>query len=186
MAVIERQYIGGACPNIACLPSKNVIYTAQVAGFARKLTDFGMYADHFSVNMAGVRERKRQMVAKQVQAHLDLFRSSGAELILGTGRFVAPKTIEVTLPNGTTRRLQADCVLIGTGSRAIVGDTPGLREANPLTHVELLDLETVPSHLIIFGGGYVGLEFALAMRRLAARLPWSSIMDTCCTRKIRT
>ncbi len=87
VVVVERQYIGGACPNIACLPSKNFIYTAQVAGFARKLADFGMSAEHLSVNMAGVRERKRQMVAKQVQAHLDLFTSSGAELILGTGRF---------------------------------------------------------------------------------------------------
>ncbi len=168
VAVVERQYIGGACPNIACLPSKNVIYTSQVAGYAKRLADFGMSAEHFTVSMAGVRERKREMVAKQVQTHLDLFRKSGAELILGTGRFVDSKTIEVTLPNGTTRRLQGKCVLIGTGSRAVVGDTPGLREANPLTHVELLELETVPGHLIILGGGYVGLEFALAMRRFGS------------------
>ena len=168
VAVIERQYVGGACPNIACLPSKNVIYTSQVAGYARRLADFGMSAEHFSVNMAGVRERKREMVAKQVQAHLDLFCKSGAELILGTGRFIGPKTIEVTLPDGATRRLQGERILIGTGSRAVIGDTPGLREANPLSHVELLELETVPNRLIILGGGYVGLEFALAMRRFGS------------------
>ncbi len=168
VAVIERQYIGGACPNIACLPSKNVIYSAQVAGYARKLVDFGMSAEHFAVSMVGVRERKRAMVAKQVQAHLELFNKTGAELILGTGRFAGPKTVEITQPDGTTRRLQGERILIGTGSRAFVGDTPGLRESHPLTHVELLELENLPEHLIIFGGGYVGLEFAHAMRRLGS------------------
>ena len=168
VAVVERQYIGGACPNIACLPSKNVIYTAHVAGYARKLVNFGMSAEHFSVNMAVVRERKREMVAKQLQAHIDLFHNTGAELILGTGRFIGPKSIEVTSANGITRKLQGERILSGTGSRAIVEDTPGLREANPLTHVEILELETIPSHLIILGGGYVGLEFALSMRRLGS------------------
>jgi pyruvate/2-oxoglutarate dehydrogenase complex dihydrolipoamide dehydrogenase (E3) component len=168
VAVIERRYLGGACPNIACLPSKNVIYTAQVAGFAKKLADFGMSAEHFNVNMAGVRERKRQMVAKQVQAHLDLFHASGAELILGTGRFVNANTVEVALSSGGTRNVQGKRILIGTGSRAVVGDTPGLREADPLTHVEALELDTVPGHLIILGGGYVGLEFAHAMRRFGS------------------
>ena len=168
VAVVERHYVGGACPNIACLPSKNVIYTSQVAGYARRLAEFGMSAEHFSVNMTGIRQRKREMVAKQVQAHLNLFRKSGAELIFGTGRFVDSQTIEVTLPNGTTRRLQGKRILIGTGSRAVIADTPGLREANPLTHVELLELEIVPAHLIILGGGYVGLEFALAMRRFGS------------------
>ena len=168
VAVIEHRYIGGACPNVACLPSKNIIYTAQVAGYARKFNDFGMSAQRFAVNMAGVRERKRQMVSKQVQAHLNLFNKSGAELILGAGRFVGPKTIEVTLTDGMSRTLQGDRILIGTGSRAIVGEIPGLREADPLTHVELLELETIPDHLIIFGGGYAGLEFAQAMRRLGS------------------
>ncbi len=168
VAVVERHYIGGACPNIACLPSKNVVHTAQVAGYARRLAEFGMSAEHFSVNMGEIRERKRKMVAKQVQDHLALFQKSGAELILGTGRFVGPRLVEVTLPDGAKRRLQGVRVLIGTGSRAIVGDMPGLREAHPLTHVELLELSTVPCHLIIFGGGYVGLEFALAMRRFGS------------------
>ena len=170
VAVVERKYIGGACPNIACLPSKNVIYSSQVAGYARRLAEFGMSAEHLSIDMAAVRERKREMVAKQVQDHLDLFRKTGAELILGTGRFVGPKTIEVTLPNGTTRKLQGERVLIGTGSRAVTEDTPGLREANPLTHVELLDIENLPGHLIILGGGYVGLEFAIAMRRFGSEV----------------
>ena len=89
-------------------------------------------------------------------------------MIFGTGRFVAPKTIEVNLPDGTTRKLQGKRILIGTGSRAVIADTPGLREANPMTHVELLELDTVPHQLIIVGGGYVGLEFALAMRRFGS------------------
>ena len=168
VAVVERQYIGGACPNIACLPSKNVIYSAQVAGYARNLSAFGMSAEHFTVDMAGVRERKREMVRKQVQAHLELFRASGAELISGSGRFVASKTVEVTMPDGGKRRLRGECVLIGTGSRAVVENIPGLRDASPLTHVEALELDSIPNHLIILGGGYVGLEFAHAMRRFGS------------------
>lgn len=170
VAVVERQYIGGACPNIACLPSKNVIYSAQVAGYARNLSAFGMSSEHFAVDMAGVRERKREMVAKQVEAHLELFHASGAELINGSGHFVGPKTVEVTTPDGGTRQLRGRNVLIGTGSRAVVEDIPGLRAASPLTHVEALELDTVPGHLIILGGGYVGLEFAHAMRRFGSNV----------------
>src|SRR5271154_4288 len=158
VAVVERKYVGGSCPNIACLPSKNVVHSAKIATYLR---DFGGRID-----MTTVRERKRRMVDGLVAAHLQKFRASGAELVMGTGRFVAPRTIEVNLNAGGTRTLRGDNVVVNTGSRARIDDTPGLRDARPLTHVEALELDRVPEHFVVLGGGYIGLELAQALRRL--------------------
>ncbi len=170
VAVVERRYVGGSCPNIACLPSKNVIHTAQFAHDVRRSEEFGVGIDNFRVNMAVVRDRKRRMVQGLVDVHLALYRQSGTELIMASGRFVGPKTIEATLPDGTKRLLQGKNVVIGTGTHAVVENIPGLASAQPLTHVEVLELDVVPEHLIILGGGYVGLEFAQAMRRFGSRV----------------
>jgi pyruvate/2-oxoglutarate dehydrogenase complex dihydrolipoamide dehydrogenase (E3) component len=170
VAAIERKYVGGACPNIACLPSKNIIHTAQVAQYVRHAEEFGITTEGFSVSMPVVRERKRRMVKGLVDTHLDLYHRSGAELIMASGRFVGPRTLEAALPDGTNRLLRGKNVVIGTGTHASVDDTPGLREAQPLTHVEALELDVVPEHLIVLGGGYVGLEFAQAMRRFGSKV----------------
>jgi len=170
VAVIERRYIGGACPNIACLPSKNVIHTAQMVHNVRRSEKFGIGIDSFRVDMSAVRDRKRRMVRGLVDTHLSLFKQSGAELILGSGKFVGRKTIEATLPNGTTRLLHGNNVVIGTGTHAAIEDIPGLASAQPLTHVEALELDVVPEHLIVLGAGYVGLEFAQAMRRFGSKV----------------
>jgi pyruvate/2-oxoglutarate dehydrogenase complex dihydrolipoamide dehydrogenase (E3) component len=169
-AVIERKYIGGSCPNIACLPSKNVIHSAKVANYFFRSTEFGITKDNVGINMAGVRERKRKMVASEVQFHLDLYKKSGTELIIGSGRFVAPKTIEVTAAGGSARLLRGKRVVINTGSRATIDSTPGLADAKPMTHIEALELDRIPDHLLVIGGGYVGLEFAQAMRRFGSRV----------------
>src|SRR5438093_936863 len=100
-AVIERKYVGGSCPNIACLPSKNIIHSAKVASYFRRSEEFGVTKDNWKINMQAVRERKRRMVAALVDAHLDNYKNSGAELVMGSGRFVGPKTIEVTSSNGS-------------------------------------------------------------------------------------
>ena len=100
VAVIERKYIGGSCPNIACLPSKNVIHSAKVASYFCRSEEFGIIKDHYRVEMSAVRQRKRKMVDDLIQAHLDNFKASGAELILGSGRFVGPRTLEVALAEG--------------------------------------------------------------------------------------
>jgi pyruvate/2-oxoglutarate dehydrogenase complex dihydrolipoamide dehydrogenase (E3) component len=170
VAAIERKYIGGACPNIACLPSKNIIHTAQIAHYVRNSEEFGITTEGFSVKMPAVRERKRRMVQGLVDTHLDLYRRSSAELIIASGRFVGPRTLEATLPDGTKRVLRGTNVVIGTGTHAAVDSTPGLLETQPLTHVEALELDVVPEHLIVLGGGYVGLEFAQAMRRFGSKV----------------
>ena len=169
-AVIERKYLGGACPNIACLPSKNVIQSAKVASYFQRSEVYGIHKPEWSVSMPGVHAHKQAMVADLHQMHLDNFAKSGAEIVMGEGRFIAEKTVEVSLHDGGVRRLRGDLVFINTGTRARIDPVPGLAEASPLTHVEALDLETLPEHLLVLGGGYVGLEFAQAMRRFGSQV----------------
>jgi pyruvate/2-oxoglutarate dehydrogenase complex dihydrolipoamide dehydrogenase (E3) component len=169
-AVGERRYVGGSCPNIACLPSKNVIHSAKVADYVHRGAEFGIAGGGWTVDLAAVRARKRAMVDGLVAFHLEKYRESGAELVMGHGRFVAPKTIEVALNAGGSRTLRGQTVVIDTGSRARLDDTPGLVEARPLTHVEALELDELPDHLIVLGGGYVGLELAQAFRRFGSRV----------------
>ena len=169
-AVVERKLIGGSCPNIACLPSKNIIRSALVASLVRRGAEFGSETGSHKVNMAGVQRRKRKMVEDLIQVHLDRYKASGAELIMGTARFIGPRTVEVSLTNGGTRVIAGEQVFLNLGTRAALPDVPGLREAQPLTHVETLDLDRLPDHLIILGGGYVGLELGQAMSRFGARV----------------
>jgi len=170
VAVIERKYIGGSCPNIACLPSKNIIHSAKVASYFRRSEEFGITKDGFKINMAAVRDRKRKMVDGLVDMHLANFKASGAELVMGSARFIGPKTLQVALSDGGTRVVRGDKVIIGTGTRATIEPIPGLSQAGPLTHIEALELDQLPEHLLVLGGGYVGLELAQAMRRFGSRV----------------
>jgi pyruvate/2-oxoglutarate dehydrogenase complex dihydrolipoamide dehydrogenase (E3) component len=170
VALIERKYIGGSCHNIACLPSKNIIHSAKVASYVRRSKEFGIAINGFAVDMSAVRDRKRRMVSHSVDIHLDIFKKTGVELILGSGRFMGPRTLEVTQLDGTRRRLRGDKVIISTGTRATLQAIPGLAGAQPLTHIEALELGEVPDHLIVIGGGYVGLELSQAMRRFGSNV----------------
>src|SRR6202045_1365110 len=167
-AVVERKYIGGSCPNIACLPSKNVIRSAKANWFARHGAQYGIQSGPVSMDMKGVLNRKRKMVEGEVQFHLDRFKATGAELVRGEARFVAPKTVEVQLNEVGRRTITGDRVCLDLGSRAAVPDIPGLAAAKPMTHVEALDLDRLPEHVIVLGGGYVGLELAQALRRFGS------------------
>jgi pyruvate/2-oxoglutarate dehydrogenase complex dihydrolipoamide dehydrogenase (E3) component len=169
-AVIERKYIGGSCPNIACLPSKNIIHSAKVASYFFRSEEFGISKDNTRIHMPAVRDRKRKMVDGLVEMHLGIYKSSGTELITGSGRFVAPKTLEVTLSDGGTRLLRGANVVISTGSRAKIDSIAGLDEAQPMTHIEALELDHIPGHLLVLGGGYIGLELAQAFRRLGSNV----------------
>jgi pyruvate/2-oxoglutarate dehydrogenase complex dihydrolipoamide dehydrogenase (E3) component len=168
--VVERQWVGGSCPNIACMPSKNEIASAKVAHLARDGGSYGTVAGSISVDMATVRQRKREMVERQVTKHLQNYRTSGAELIMGSGRFLAPKTLEVKPNDGGTRVLVADKVFLNVGTHAAIPNVPGLKAAQPLTHIEALELDYLPQHLIVIGGGYSGLEFAQAYRRFGSKV----------------
>jgi pyruvate/2-oxoglutarate dehydrogenase complex dihydrolipoamide dehydrogenase (E3) component len=166
---IERRWIGGSCPNINCLPSKNEVKSAEVADVVRHAGAFGTAAADVRTDMSQVLARKRKMVDAEVAFHLGAYRASGAELLLGEAHFVAPKAVEVTLNDGGTRRLHGDRVFLNLGTRPYVPAIPGLAES-AMTNIELLELDRLPSQLVVLGGGYVGLEFAQAYRRFGSRV----------------
>jgi pyruvate/2-oxoglutarate dehydrogenase complex dihydrolipoamide dehydrogenase (E3) component len=169
-AVVERKLIGGSCPNTNCLPSKNEIWSAKVADLVHHADRFGMVTGSTVTNMKRVLARKRDMVDGLIAMHLENYKASGANLIMGAGRFIAPRTIEVSLNDGGTRVLTGDRVVLNLGTHATIPDIPGLVAAEPLTNVEVLELDRLPDHLIVLGGGYVGLELAQAYRRFGSRV----------------
>jgi pyruvate/2-oxoglutarate dehydrogenase complex dihydrolipoamide dehydrogenase (E3) component len=120
--------------------------------------------------MSGVREHKRRMVSGLNEMYLETYTNTGAEFILGTGRFIAPKNLEVTLVDGTSRQLHGTDVIVSTGTRARLDAIPDFAEAEALTHVEALELDRVPEHLLVIGGGYVGIELSQAMRRFGSQV----------------
>ncbi|MEJ0052322.1 MAG: FAD-dependent oxidoreductase [Methylovirgula sp.] len=167
-ALVERRWIGGSCPNIACMPSKNEVWSARVAHLVRNAGHFGTLTTPGQIDMGQVRQRKRDMVSGEVAGFLEGFKSSGAELIRGSGRFTGPKMLEVQLNDGGTRFLTADKVFLNIGTHSAMPDVPGLEAAKPLTHIDILEIDYVPPHLIVLGGGYVGLEFTQAYRRFGS------------------
>src|ERR1700751_1512122 len=167
-AVVERKWIGGSCPNVARLPSKNIIRAAQVRSFTRRAAEFGVELETAATRMEGVQDRKRAMVDGLRDLHLERYRASGAELIMREARFVEGRTVEVELEDGGHRRISGDRMFLNLGTHATIPDVSGLAAARPMTHIELLDLDRLPEHLIVLGGGYVGLELAQAMQRFGA------------------
>jgi pyruvate/2-oxoglutarate dehydrogenase complex dihydrolipoamide dehydrogenase (E3) component len=170
VAVVERRWVGGSCPAVACMPSKNEVWSARVAYLVQNAAQFGTSTGTVRTDMRKVRARKQDMVDREIELHLQAYKSSGAELIMGSGRFVGPRTIEVALNDGGGRSLAGKEVVLNLGSHAAIPDIPGLEAARALTHIEALELDYLPSHLIVLGGGYVGVEMAQAYRRFGSRV----------------
>jgi len=169
-AVIEHGPIAGACPTVACMPSKTLVHLASVVHQTRHDAPIFVHGaaaqGDIKADMAAVIAQKKGVVDGLAESFLGIFADTKVELIRGHGHLVGPKTVAV---NG--RLLTADTVVINTGSKAAVdASIPGMLDAKPMTHVELLELTTLPDHLIILGGGYVGLEFAQAFVRFGAKV----------------
>ena len=167
VAVIEAGMIGGSCINIACIPTKALVRCAEVAETVRHAGFFGTDGGDVRVDMHRVAARTAEVVADMVDFNRRAFAASGFELVIGWGRFVAPRVIEVETAGGM-RRLTGERIYLNLGTRAAIPPVAGLREAGPLTHVEALKLDVLPAHLVVIGGGYVGLEMAQAFRRLGS------------------
>jgi pyruvate/2-oxoglutarate dehydrogenase complex dihydrolipoamide dehydrogenase (E3) component len=168
VATVERRWVGGSCPAVACLPSKNELWSARVAHLVRHAGRFGTIVEGARIDMARVRRRKQDMIDREIAFHRRAYAESGAELIMGSARFVGPKLIEVAANDGGQRTLAGEQVVINVGTHAAIPEIPGIAAAEPLTHIEALELDTVPAHLIVLGGGYTGIEMAQAFRRFGS------------------
>ena len=170
VAVVEEGMIGGSCINVACIPSKALIQTARIMHAVQSADILKGAAHDPKVDMTRVHRRVREVVDGMVDINAKAFDASGFDLILGTGRFVGPRRIQVAMNDGRERVVEGVHVFINTGTYAAIPDTPGLRDAAPMTHVEALELDSLPEHLIVIGGGYIGLEMAQAFRRLGSNV----------------
>ncbi|HEV7717778.1 MAG TPA: FAD-containing oxidoreductase [Arsenicitalea sp.] len=165
-ALIERSHLGGTCVNNGCIPTKTLIASARVAHVARRAADYGVQVGAVSVDMKAVKARKDEMVAGSVKGLADWIAATPKlELIWGSARFVASDTVEV---NGET--LTAPKIFLNTGGSPVVPDWPGLSDVPYLTNVSMMDIDTLPEHLMIVGGSYVSLEFAQMYRRFGAKV----------------
>ncbi|HEX5937078.1 MAG TPA: FAD-dependent oxidoreductase [Actinomycetota bacterium] len=164
VAMIERapEMIGGTCINLACIPTKTLIRSAEVAELARRAGGFGVTATVGTQDAAALRGRKGSVVEAMRAMNLDQFRASGMELVVGNARFVGPRRVEVATEEGS-RLIEGERALIDLGTRPAIPPISGLAEAGPLTSETLLELERLPERLVVLGGGYVGLELAQAM-----------------------
>ncbi len=172
-ALIERdpEMIGGTCINVACIPTKTLVQSAKVAAMVRRAGDYGIGAELTGIDMAAVRERKRAVVGFMRGGNYKLFTTTpGLEFMLGEARFVGEKTVEVSLRAGGSRTLIGKHVVINTGTRPAMPALPGLSDVQPLTNETILELETLPEHLLIIGGGFEGVEFAQMYRRFGSRV----------------
>lgn len=168
VVVVERALVGGSCPNIACLPSKNIIQSARVAHLVRNAAEYGLETAPLNVDMARVRRRKQEMVEGLIDLHRGRFAVPGLVFILGSGRLVGERLVEVTAADAEPRLFEAKRLFLNLGTHATIPPIKGLAEARPMTHIEALDLDQVPRHTVVLGGGYVGVELAQALRRFGS------------------
>lgn len=168
-AIIEKDRVGGVCVVRGCTPTKTMIASARVAHLARRGADYGVQTGDVSVDLEVVRERKRAIVDSwSAGSQRGMERHETLELILGTARFVGEREIEVDLNAGGTRRLTAPRIFVNVGARHRIPGIAGLEEVPYLDATSLMELGDVPEHLVILGGGFIGLEFGQMFRRFGA------------------
>jgi pyruvate/2-oxoglutarate dehydrogenase complex dihydrolipoamide dehydrogenase (E3) component len=166
VAVIERKLVGGTCVNTGCIPTKTLVASAHAAHLARRGAEYGVGTGEITVDMAKVKARKDKIMLDDrhgVESWLQGMK--GGTFIRGHARFESPHTIRVD-----DRLLEADKIFLNVGGRAVVPDLPGLSDIDYMTNVGILELDTVPAHLVIIGGSYIALEFAQMYRRFGARI----------------
>jgi pyruvate/2-oxoglutarate dehydrogenase complex dihydrolipoamide dehydrogenase (E3) component len=168
-AIIEREHVGGTCVNVGCTPTKTMVASARVADLARRAADYGVHTGPVQVHLAEVRRRKQAIVESfRNGSQRRLETTKGVELLFGEASFVGPKAVEVRLKAGGTRRLTADQVFINTGCRPARPPVAGLDRVPVLDSSSIMELDALPEHLLVLGGGYVGLEFGQMFRRFGS------------------
>ncbi|RPI38811.1 MAG: hypothetical protein EHM59_22785, partial [Betaproteobacteria bacterium] len=169
-AVVEVNHVGGTCINVGCTPTKTMVASARVAYLARRSADFGVHANAPRVDLAEVWARKQRIVEQfRRGGQRGLESVSAIDLMFGEGSFADARTVRVRLNAGGERLLTADRIVINTGGRPVVPDIPGLADVNWLDSSSVMELQVLPAHLVVLGGGYIGLEFSQMFRRFGAR-----------------
>ncbi|MBA2441979.1 MAG: mercuric reductase [Rubrobacter sp.] len=170
-AIIEREHVGGTCVNVGCTPTKTMVASARTAHLARRASDYGVETGPVSVDMTAVRQRKRDIVESfRSGSERSLEETEGLDLVRGEARFVGEKAMEVTLDGGGMTSLSADRIFINTGTRPSVPPVEGLDAVPFLDSTSVMELDEVPQHLLVLGGGYVALEFAQMFRRFGSEV----------------
>jgi pyruvate/2-oxoglutarate dehydrogenase complex dihydrolipoamide dehydrogenase (E3) component len=170
-AVIEREYVGGTCVNVGCTPTKTLVASARVAYLAERAADFGIHTGTVTANMADVIARKRELVAKsRDSSEKGLEAVANVTLIRGEASFAAAHTVSVALTGGGKQQLTAKNIFIDTGTKPALPNLPGLADVPYLDNASIMELETLPEHLIVLGGGYIALEFAQMFRRFGSQV----------------
>src|SRR5947208_699708 len=168
-ALIEREHVGGTCINEGCTPTKTMVASARVAYLARRAADYGVHTGPVSVDMASVRRRKREMVDSfRASSQRRIESTEGVDLLFGEASFTGRKTLEVRMNGGGSRLLAADTIVINAGARPRWPDLDGLDSVPAFDSTSIMELDVVPEHLLVLGGGYVGLEFAQLFRRFGS------------------
>lgn len=170
VALVENKHVGGTCVNEGCTPTKTMVASARVAHLARRTGDYGVESGPVGIDMATIRERKRSIVTSFRTGSERGLDSAGVELVMGTGVFTGPRRLQVLGNDGSIRELGAETVVINTGLVPRIPEIPGLDDVPYLTSTSIMELGEVPEHLIVMGGGYVGLEFAQMFRRFGAEV----------------
>ena len=168
--LVERRHVGGTCINEGCSPTKTMVASARVAYLARRAADFGVHAGAIGIDMRRVWQRKQDIVDSFRDGSQRRIEESGVELVFGTASFTGPKTIHVALNGGGEREATAPHIVIDTGGRPAALKLPGMETVNALDSTSVMELEEVPEHLIVAGGGYIGLEFGQLSRRLGSQV----------------
>jgi pyruvate/2-oxoglutarate dehydrogenase complex dihydrolipoamide dehydrogenase (E3) component len=169
-ALVEATHVGGTCINEGCTPTKTMVASARVAHLARRAADYGVLTGPVSVDLEIVRRRKREIVASWRDGSAWRVRESGVELIMGEARFSAAQTVRVVLNAGGERELQAQTIVINAGARPSAPDLPGLAGVPYLDSTSIMELGAAPDHLLVLGGGYIGLEFGQMFRRFGSQV----------------
>ena len=182
--LIEREHVGGTCVNEGCTPTKTMIASGRVAYLARRAADYGVHTGAVSIDLRKVRERKRNIVnsfRQGSQARIE--KTANLDLIFGEAQFTGPKSVEVRLKDGAQQTLSANYVFINTGTRASRPKVEGLESVAFLDNVSIMELDTVPEHLLVLGGGYIGLEFGQLFRRFGSHVTIIHTRDRLLTRE---
>jgi pyruvate/2-oxoglutarate dehydrogenase complex dihydrolipoamide dehydrogenase (E3) component len=170
-ALIEKEHVGGTCVNEGCTPTKTMVASARVAYLARRAADYGVQTGPITVDMSTVRQRKREIVDRfRTGGQSYIEGTEGVDLLFGQARFTGPKTVEVHLNSGETRTLSADKIFINTGGRPVNPPVEGLDHIPTLNSTSIMELDTLPEHLLVLGGGYIGLEFGQMFRRFGSQV----------------